>query len=169
MRLLCPSTAMILSVLDVEDISPLTTRGKGGQTSSVSFAGVSGVQKSRRFKRCGDPRTRPLHRRDTCTSECHASIPPLPLSHRLVVSMYKSNITSRTSSGSTSIDWIRSSRPTSHHVSQQSCGMWRNERHTILPLLYARHLQAFRTAIDWKRYPGAARKWWRGEGGTGVW
>jgi len=33
------------------------------------------------------------------------------------------------------------------------------------------HQQALsgRTGINWDRYPRAARKWWRGEGGTGVW
>ena len=29
--------------------------------------------------------------------------------------------------------------------------------------------KASRTAVYWDRYPRAARKWWRGEGGTGVW
>ena len=41
------------------------TRGKAGQMFSVSFAGVLGLQTSRRFKRRGDPKTMLLHRRDT--------------------------------------------------------------------------------------------------------
>jgi hypothetical protein len=35
---------MMLSVPDDKVILPATIRGKAGQTSSVSFAGVSGVQ-----------------------------------------------------------------------------------------------------------------------------
>ena len=53
-RLLCPSAAMMLSVPDkaaAEGISPITITGKAGQTSSVSLAGVGGVQKSCRFRR----------------------------------------------------------------------------------------------------------------------
>ena len=49
-------------------------RGKDGQTSSVSLAGVLGVQTSRRLRRRGDPKTTLRHRRHTCTSVCHASI-----------------------------------------------------------------------------------------------
>jgi hypothetical protein len=56
-RLLCPSAAMVLSVLD-EVILPSTMRGKAGQTSNVSLAGV---QQSCRLRRRGDPRTRHLH------------------------------------------------------------------------------------------------------------
>jgi hypothetical protein len=43
MRYLCPSAAMMLSVLD-EAILPLTRRGKAGQMSSASLTGVLGVQ-----------------------------------------------------------------------------------------------------------------------------
>ena len=42
-RLLCPSAAIMLSVPDEYKL-PLTTRGKAGQTSNVSLAGVLGVQ-----------------------------------------------------------------------------------------------------------------------------
>ena len=42
-RLLCSSAAMTLSERD-DSILPLTMRGKAGQTSSLSFAGVLGVQ-----------------------------------------------------------------------------------------------------------------------------
>ena len=42
-RLVCPSAAMMFSVPD-NNISPQTMRGKAGQTSSLSLAGVSGVQ-----------------------------------------------------------------------------------------------------------------------------
>ena len=65
MRPLCPSAAMTLSVPDDEDIFPETRRDKAGQTSSLSFAGVWGVQESRRFRRRGDSRTRLLHLRHT--------------------------------------------------------------------------------------------------------
>jgi hypothetical protein len=44
--LLCPSAAMMLSVLDFMLILPQTMRGKAGQVSSVPFAGVSGPQQS---------------------------------------------------------------------------------------------------------------------------
>ena len=50
-RLLCPSAAMTLSVPDDDKaILPTMMKGKAGQTSSKSFAGVSGVQKSCRFR-----------------------------------------------------------------------------------------------------------------------
>ncbi len=73
-RLLCPSAAMTLSMPDNKAILPLTTRGKAGQTSSVSLMGVSGVQRSWRLRRRGDPKTRHRHRLHTCTSDCHASM-----------------------------------------------------------------------------------------------
>jgi len=71
------------------------------------------VHKSRRFSRRGDPNTRCLHRRHTCTSNCHASI---FLLKNLSVSLttYKSKISIRTSSGSLSIGMTW---PTSYQVS----------------------------------------------------
>src|SRR6266852_1851302 len=44
-QLLCSRAAIMLSVPDDESISALTTRGKAGQMSSSSLAGVSGAQK----------------------------------------------------------------------------------------------------------------------------
>jgi len=43
-RFLCPSAAMMFPVPDDKNIKPPMMRGKAGQISSVSFAGVSGVQ-----------------------------------------------------------------------------------------------------------------------------
>ena len=62
-RLLCPSAARMLSVPDEKGVLLSTMRGKAGQTSNLSLAGVSGVQTSRRFKQRGDRRIRLLHRR----------------------------------------------------------------------------------------------------------
>jgi hypothetical protein len=72
--------------------------------------------------------------------------------------------------------------PGLHHITPVSnhCEMSHNdhERHTSIlfssflrnpqaaTILIPCHQQAFRTAIYWDRYPRAARKWWRGEGGT---
>jgi hypothetical protein len=36
----------------------------------------------------------------------------------------------------------------------------------MIPII--RYQQAFRTAIYWDQYTRAPRKWWTGEGGTGV-
>jgi hypothetical protein len=65
------------------------------------------------------------------------------------------------------------------HITSVSshCGMSRNERHTSTvvglflssPATILCHQQAFRAVIYWDRYPRAARRWWRGEGGAGVW
>ena len=73
MRLLCSSTETTLSI-DVSVTSSWMRRGNAGQTSRVFPAGVPVVQKRCRFKRRGDPKTRLLHRRHTCTSGCHHSI-----------------------------------------------------------------------------------------------
>jgi hypothetical protein len=71
--------------------------------------------------------------------------------------------------------------PGLHHITSVSshCGMSRNERVRIRktyvyfiqfgPAMTVCHQKAFRTATYWGRYPRAARNWWRGEGGTGVW
>jgi hypothetical protein len=73
-RSLRSSTPMTLSNSSVFFIRPLIQRGRGGQTSSVSLAGVLATQKRCRLRRRGDPKTRLRHRRHTCTSDCHASI-----------------------------------------------------------------------------------------------
>ena len=73
MRSLCSSSAMTLST-DVSETLPRMRRGKAGQTSEDLLAGVLVVQQSCRFRRRGDPKTRTLHRRHTCTSDCHDSI-----------------------------------------------------------------------------------------------
>jgi len=75
MRLPRPSTAMMLSMLDTEDMEPRMRRHRSGQTSSVSIARVPGVQARCRFKRHGDPKTTFRHRRHTCVSDSHASVP----------------------------------------------------------------------------------------------
>ena len=72
-------------------------RGKAGQTSSVSFAGILAEHTSCRLSRRGDPKTMHRQRRHTCTSVCHPSI-------RYASRTKKSNICSRTSSGSMSIE-----------------------------------------------------------------
>ena len=82
-------------------ISQRMTRGKAGQISSVFLAGVLAEHTSCRSRRRGDPKTTIRHRRHTCTSVCHASN-----------SAQKTNIASRTSSGS------KSTRPTLYRVSQ---------------------------------------------------
>ena len=92
--------------------------GNAGQTSSVSLAGVLAVQTSCRSRRCGDLKTALRHRRWTCTSICHASISFFENG----ASPQKSNISSRTSSGSTSIDFTWSTS-----VSRR-CGMLPNKR-----------------------------------------
>src|SRR6266403_5250171 len=115
-RSLRSSKAMMLSSSDVLRETSLMSRSKAGQMSSASIVRCPGTQTSRRLRRRGDPKTTFLHRRHTCTSDCHASIPCLYPSDRLI-SIYKSNISSRTSSGSTS---IRITWPTSHQISQQS-------------------------------------------------
>ena len=93
------STAMMLSTPFLK-LSGMT-RGKGGQTSSVSLAGVFSVQRSRRLRRRGDPKPRVRHRLQTCTSDCHACISSFVIS---CSSVQKSNINSRISSGSMFID-----------------------------------------------------------------
>jgi hypothetical protein len=65
------------------------------------------------------------------------------------------------------------------HITSVSshCGMSRNERHTSTvvglflpsPATILCHQQAFRAVIYWDRHPRAVMKWWRGEGGAGVW
>ena len=67
--------------------------------------------------------------------------------------------------------------PGLHHIMSVSnrSGMSRNERHTLTsfgsfpPSLATilSHQQAFRMVIYWDRYPVAARKQWRCEGGAG--
>ena len=78
------------------------TRGKGGQTSSVSLAGVLFEQTRHRLSRRGDPKTTLRQRRHTCTSVCHSS--KSTFRPRPSASTKKSNISSRTSSGSMSIE-----------------------------------------------------------------
>jgi hypothetical protein len=57
-RSLCSSAAMVLSTLDSSSSTMISRsrmmRGKGGQISRVSLAGVLGVQRSRGLRRCGD-------------------------------------------------------------------------------------------------------------------
>ena len=110
---------------DVSSTLPRMQRGKAGQTSRVSLAGVLVVQRSCRFRLRGDPKTRPLHRRHTGTSNCHHSLTLISWSDIASTrcpdrpTTQNSNITRRTSSGSTS---IVNTRPTSHRISQQSLG-----------------------------------------------
>ena len=120
------------------------TRGKGGQTSNASL-GVFGVQKSRRLRRRGDAKTIVRHRRHTCTSDCHVSIivfayRGLPYAQKLygdsgTLSSQQSNIPSRTSSGSTSIDitW-----PTWHQSVSNCRGMFDNGTYIDIGRLFSR-------------------------------
>jgi hypothetical protein len=69
--------------------------------------------------------------------------------------------------------------PGLHHITSASShsGMLRNEIFTSIlsgsflpsPATILCHQQALRMAIYWGRYLGVARKWRRGEGGTGIW
>ena len=147
------------------------TRGKGGQTSNASL-GVFGVQKSRRLRRRGDAKTIVLHRRHTCTSDCHVSIivfayRGLPYAQKLygdsgTLSSQKSNIPSRTSSGSTSIDitwptWHQSQSAivarclTMGHTSTLvGCFLARPATYIMACSIFIRP-RAFRTRIYWVR------------------
>jgi hypothetical protein len=68
--------------------------------------------------------------------------------------------------------------PGLHHIKSVSsyCGMLPNDRFTLTsfdsflpsPATIICHQQAFKLVIYWDQYPRAARKWWRGEGGTMV-
>jgi hypothetical protein len=93
-------------------------RGKAGQILSVPLAGVLDVQTSCSFRPRGDPKTMLRHRLHTCTSNCHAFIPLFANRSSSAQNLtQKSNIASRTSLGSVSIDI---SWPISRRVSQQS-------------------------------------------------
>ena len=70
------SIAMKLFTPDGSKTLPLMIRGKVGQTSSVSLAGVVGLQKSSRLRRRDDPKTTRRHCRHTCTSDSHACTVP---------------------------------------------------------------------------------------------
>ena len=111
-------------------------RGKAGQTSSVSLTGVLAVQTSCKSRRRGDPKMRVLQRRHTCTSFCHDSIFRFACSssgrnrfRNTSTLMQRSNIDSRTSSGSTKIGiaW-----PTTHNQISSSCKMLPNKRRTSI-------------------------------------
>ena len=105
MRSLCPGAAMLSADVEILPMVLSMTRGKAGQTSRSSLAGVPGIQTSRRLRRRGDPKTTRRHRLHTCNSVRHAATSPGPFglfgSDNLTT--WKSNISSRTSSGSTSI------------------------------------------------------------------
>ena len=62
-RSLRSSTAMMSSTSSVGWSLSRMRRGKDGQTSSVSLAGVSDVQTSRKFRRRADPKTTRRQRR----------------------------------------------------------------------------------------------------------
>ena len=57
---------------------PSMRRGKAGQTSTDILADLPGPQKSCKFRRRGDSKIMPLHRRHACTSDCHDSISFFP-------------------------------------------------------------------------------------------
>jgi hypothetical protein len=111
-------------------------RGKGGQTFSVSLAGVFCVQISRKFRRFGDPKTTVLHRLHTCASDCPCIL-RAPTTQR-------SNNSSRASSGSMLIDitW-----PTSHRLSQQSLLMLHNGRTSMFVGFIIQFLASPRTSM----------------------
>ena len=83
----------------------LNNEGQGRPYISMSLAGVPGVQKRRRFRRRGDPKTTLRHRQHRCTSDCHASISFLVTENGPLVAGVAqiSNIASKTSSRSVSI------------------------------------------------------------------
>ena len=95
------SAATTLSISSVGPAMSSTTRGKGGQISSVSRTGVLGVQRSRNLRRRGDLKITFRHRRQTCTSDCHDFVPNNPG----ISSVQSSNTSSRISSGRMSIDF----------------------------------------------------------------
>ena len=103
-------------------------RGKDGHTSSMSLAGVPFLQTSCRFRWRGDQKTIHRHRRHTCTSVRHAFSLSSPYSSSSSYSR-ELNISSRTSSGSASIDvtW-----PTSHRISQRSLGDVAQDVHRLV-------------------------------------
>src|SRR6266478_3318104 len=123
MRLFCSSTATTSST-DVSMTRSCLRRSNTGQISRVFLADVPFVQRSCRFRRRDDAKTRLLHRRHTWTSDCHHTFPlftywdlySIPL-HSGYPTTQKSSISRRTSSGSTSIvtTW-----PTLRQISQQS-------------------------------------------------
>ena len=128
-------------------------RGKAGQTSSVSLAGVLAVQTSCKSRRRGDPKTRVLQRRHTCTSFCHDSIFLFACSssgrnrfRTTSTFMQRSNIDSRTSSGSTEIGiaW-----PTTHDQISSSRKMLPNKRRTST--LFSSFLQSLATTFCHRR------------------
>lgn len=89
----------------------------------MSFTGVLAVQTSPKSRQFGDPNTTLLHRRHTCTRDCHACV-----SCFVLRAPQNLKIASRTSSGSTSID---TTLPSSRRVSQQSL---RDAEHIRRPL-----------------------------------
>ena len=105
--------AKTLSISSVELAMSSMTRGKGGQISSASRTGVLAVQRSRRSRQRGDLKTTHRHRRQTCTSDCHDSVPNNAI---CISSIQNSNTASRISSGRMSIDFTW---PTSHRLGQQ--------------------------------------------------
>ena len=167
MRSLCLSTAMTLSN-DVSKISPLMRRRKAGQTSRDFFADRPGVQQSCRFRRRDDAKTRHLHRRHTCTSDCHDSIflfvSGLTSSDSMKciscnLNTQKSNIARRSSSGRSS---IVNTRPTSHRISQQALGDDASAQQGLTSIVgmceIVCHPRAFEIPIYWDQRSWEAKK-----------
>jgi hypothetical protein len=122
MRLLCPSAAMTLFVPDDKAIMPATMRGKAGQTSSVSFAGVLGVQK------VADSGDVVIQEQGFSIVDTHEPEIAMPLSSLSPVCLYLMDSYSYRNQifhvgrhqGVRRFVSIRITRPTSHHASQQS-------------------------------------------------
>src|SRR5579863_8473 len=76
------------------------TMGNGGHISKDAFTGVLRSQVTRRCRRWGDARMIARHLRHTCVSFIQSHIDP---TMDVVASLYRSNISRRDSSGSTSM------------------------------------------------------------------
>ena len=74
MRSVCSNVAKILSMPHFLWPALYTKIGNSGQIFNIFLVGVLALQQSRRFKRCGEPKTTFRHFWHTCTSLCHASI-----------------------------------------------------------------------------------------------
>lgn len=116
------------------------------------------------------------HRLHMCTSNFHAPVAVLG-SRLLTWITQKSNIASKTSSGSTSIGVTPATRGIE---SANICGRrFHNERHTLTShcSLHLMVILCYQWAAEWQFiWVGGsawfhllgARKWWRGNGGAGV-
>src|ERR1700761_4725468 len=98
--------------------------GKVGQIPRLFLTGVPYVQEIRRLRRSGDANVICRHLRHTCTSTCHFHM----LWKISSLSRQKSNISSKTSSGSTLIVVVwRQALPMPHKLSTRLSGHGKQE------------------------------------------